>query len=120
MRRLLLAYLIVDFRTETSLVALEEENTLLQAGIIETSDVESKDTLYRLMSTITCSIAMAICLSASSTENDLIPGSTSSSFCALISCSLMRRLLLAYLIVDFRTETSLVELWFWTVSRWDI
>jgi hypothetical protein len=41
---------------------LEEEDTLLQAGIIETSDVESKDTLYRLMSTITCSIAMAICL----------------------------------------------------------
>jgi hypothetical protein len=44
---------------------LEEEDTLLQAGIIETS-------------------------------------------------------LLAYLIVDFRTGTSLVELWFWTVSRWDI
>ena len=41
---------------------LEEEDTLLQAGIIETSDVESKDTLYRLMSTIPCSIAMAICL----------------------------------------------------------
>jgi hypothetical protein len=38
---------------------LEEENTLLQAGIIETSDIESKDTLYRLMSTIPCSIAMA-------------------------------------------------------------
>jgi hypothetical protein len=38
----------------------------------------------------------------------------------LISCSLMRRSLLAYLIVDFRTGTSLVELWFWTVSRWDI
>jgi hypothetical protein len=33
------------------------------------------------------------------------------SFCALISCSLMRRSLLAYLIVDFRTGTSLVELW---------
>jgi hypothetical protein len=32
----------------------------------------------------------------------------------------MRRSLLAYLIVDFRTGTSLVELWFWTVSRWDI
>jgi hypothetical protein len=31
----------------------------------------------------------------------------------------MRRSLLAYLIVDFRTGTSLVELWFWTVSRWD-
>ena len=41
---------------------LEEEDTLLQAGIIETSDVESKDTLYWLMSTITCCIAMAICL----------------------------------------------------------
>ena len=41
---------------------LAEEETLLQGGIIETSDVESKDTLYWLMSTITCSIAMVICL----------------------------------------------------------
>jgi hypothetical protein len=41
---------------------LEEDDTVLQAGIIEKSDVESKDTLYWLMSTITCCIAMAICL----------------------------------------------------------
>ena len=41
---------------------LAEEETLLQGGIIETSDVESKDTLFWLMSTITCCIAMVICL----------------------------------------------------------
>jgi hypothetical protein len=41
--------------------------------------------------------------SASSTENDLEQGSTSYSFCALISCSLVRRSLLIYLIVGFRT-----------------
>ena len=35
---------------------------LMQAGTIETSDVESKDTLFCLMSTITCCRAMAICL----------------------------------------------------------
>ena len=39
---------------------LEEEDTLLQAGTIERSDIESKDTLFWLMSTITCCIAMAI------------------------------------------------------------
>jgi hypothetical protein len=33
---------------------LEEEDTLLEAGTIETSEVESKDTLFWLMSTITC------------------------------------------------------------------
>jgi hypothetical protein len=33
---------------------LEEEDTLLQAGIIETSDIESKDTLYRLMLVLDC------------------------------------------------------------------
>jgi hypothetical protein len=37
---------------------LEEEDTLLEAGTIETSDVESKDTLFWLTSTITCCIAM--------------------------------------------------------------
>jgi hypothetical protein len=41
---------------------LEEEDTLLQAGTIEASDVESKDTFFWLMSMITCCIAMAICL----------------------------------------------------------
>ena len=41
---------------------LEEEDTLLEAGTIETGDVESKDTLFWLMSTITCCKAMAICL----------------------------------------------------------
>ena len=42
--------------------ALAEEETLLQGGIIETSDVELKDTFVFLMSTINCYIAMAICL----------------------------------------------------------
>jgi hypothetical protein len=41
---------------------LEEEETLLQNGSIETSDVELKDTFRWLMSTITCCIAMAMCL----------------------------------------------------------
>jgi hypothetical protein len=39
---------------------LEEEDTLLEAGTIETRDVESKDTLFWLMSTIICCKAMAI------------------------------------------------------------
>jgi hypothetical protein len=42
-------------------------------------------------------------------------GSTSSSFCALISCSLVRRSLLTYLIVGLRTGPSLIDLWSWTV-----
>ena len=41
---------------------LEEEEIVLQDGTIATSDVESKDTFFWLMSTITCCIAMAICL----------------------------------------------------------
>ena len=41
---------------------LEEEETLLEDGTIETSDVELKDTFVWLMSTITFYIAMAICL----------------------------------------------------------
>ena len=41
---------------------LAEEETLLQGGIIETSDVELKETFFLLMSTITFYIAMAICL----------------------------------------------------------
>jgi hypothetical protein len=41
---------------------LEEEKIVLKYGTIETSDVESKDTFFWLMSTITCCIAMAICL----------------------------------------------------------
>ena len=48
---------------------LEEEETLLQDGTIETSDVELKDTFFWLMSTITCCIAMAICLVISYTRN---------------------------------------------------
>ena len=40
--------------------ASEEEDTLLQAGTIERSDIELKDTLFWLMSTITCCISMAI------------------------------------------------------------
>jgi hypothetical protein len=42
--------------------SLEEEETLLQDGTIETSDVELKDTFFWLMSTITWCIVMAICL----------------------------------------------------------
>jgi hypothetical protein len=57
----------------------------------------------------------SLTFSASSTENDLIHGSTSSSFYALISCSLRGRSLLTYLIVGFRTGPSLVDLWYWTV-----
>ena len=41
---------------------LEEEETLLEDGTIETSDVELKDTFLWLISTITCCIAMAIYL----------------------------------------------------------
>ena len=48
---------------------LEEEDTLLQAFTINTRDVESKDTLFFLMSTITCGIAMAIFLVISYTRN---------------------------------------------------
>jgi hypothetical protein len=38
------------------------DETLLQDGTIQTSDVELKDTFFRLMSRITCCISMAICL----------------------------------------------------------
>ena len=41
---------------------LAEEDTLLQSGIIEISNVELKDTCVFLMSTINFYIAMAICL----------------------------------------------------------
>ena len=41
---------------------MEEEETVLEDGTIETSDVELKDTFVWLMSTITFYIAMAICL----------------------------------------------------------
>ena len=41
---------------------LAEEETLLQSGIIEISNVELKDTFVFLMSTINFYIAMAICL----------------------------------------------------------
>ena len=44
---------------------LEEGDTLLRDGTIETSDVESKDTFFWLMSKITCCLAMAICLAIS-------------------------------------------------------
>ena len=43
----------------------------------------------------------------------------SSSFCALTSCSLVRRFILTYLIVGLRTGPSLIDLWTLTVSRWD-
>ena len=38
------------------------DETLLQDGTIQTSDVELKDTFFWLMSRITCCISMAICL----------------------------------------------------------
>jgi hypothetical protein len=41
---------------------LEEEETLLQDGSIDTSDVESKDNFFLLMSKIICCIAMSICV----------------------------------------------------------
>jgi hypothetical protein len=41
---------------------LEEEDTLLEDGTIETSDVELKDRFIRLMSTITFYIDMGICI----------------------------------------------------------
>jgi hypothetical protein len=41
---------------------LEEEDTLLEDGTIETSDVELKDTFVWLMSTITFNINMGICI----------------------------------------------------------
>jgi hypothetical protein len=41
---------------------LEEEDTLLEDGTLETSDVEPKDTFFWLMSMITCCIAMVIYL----------------------------------------------------------
>ena len=41
---------------------LEEEETLLQDGSIDTSDVESKDNFVLLMSKIICCIAMSICV----------------------------------------------------------
>jgi hypothetical protein len=59
--------------------ALKEEETVLQDGTIDTSDV--------------------------------------SSFCAVISCSLVRRSLLTYLSGGLRTGPSLIDLYFWTVSR---
>ena len=42
--------------------ALKEEETLLQDGSIDTSDVESKDNFVLLMSKIICCIAMSICV----------------------------------------------------------
>ena len=41
---------------------LKEEVTVLEDGIIGTSDVELKDTFVWLMSTITFYIAMGICI----------------------------------------------------------
>jgi hypothetical protein len=41
----------------------------------------------------------------------------SSSFCALISRSLVKRPSLTYLIVYLRTGSSIIDLWTWSVSR---
>jgi hypothetical protein len=51
---------------------LEEEETLLEDGTIETSDVELKDTFVWLMSTITFHIAMAICLVILQTRTQIL------------------------------------------------
>ena len=51
---------------------LEEEETLLEDGTIETSDVEIKDTFVWLMSTITFYIAMAICLVILQTRTQIL------------------------------------------------
>jgi hypothetical protein len=61
-------------------------------------------------------VVIALPFSASSTENDLEQGSTSSSFCALIRCSLVRRSLLTYINVGLRTGPSLIDLW--SLSLW--
>jgi hypothetical protein len=51
---------------------LEEEETLLEDGTIEISDVELKDTFDCLMSTITFYIAMAICLVILQTRTQIL------------------------------------------------
>jgi hypothetical protein len=51
---------------------LEEEETLLEDGTIETSDVELKDTFAWLMSTITFYITMAICLVILQTRTQIL------------------------------------------------
>jgi hypothetical protein len=48
---------------------LEEEDTLLEDGTIETSDVELKETFVWLMSTITFYINMGICIVILLTRN---------------------------------------------------
>ena len=65
-------------------------------------------------------LSWTLTFSASSTENDLEHGSRGSSFCALISCSLLRRSLLTHLIVGLRTRPSLIHHLSLTVSRWDV
>jgi hypothetical protein len=65
-------------------------------------------------------LLFGIDLAGDKAMNDLEHGSTSSSFRALISCSLVRRSLLTYLIVGLRTRPSLIDLWSWIVSRWDV
>jgi hypothetical protein len=51
---------------------LEEEETLLEDGIIETSGIELKDTFVWLMSTIIFYIAMPICLVISKTRTQIL------------------------------------------------
>jgi hypothetical protein len=51
---------------------LEEEETLLEDGTIETSDVELKDTFVWLMSTITFYIAMSICVVILQTRTQIL------------------------------------------------
>ena len=51
---------------------LEEEDTLLEDGTIETSGVELKDKFVWMMSTITFYIAMAICLVILQTRTQIL------------------------------------------------
>ena len=51
---------------------LEEEETLLEDGTIETSDVELKNTFDWLMSTITFYTTMAICLVILQTRTQIL------------------------------------------------
>jgi hypothetical protein len=96
-------------------VSKAEEETLLQGGTIETSDVEFKDTFFFADVNDYCVHSDG---HMSGYLIDKEQGSVTSSFCALISRSLVRRSLPTYPIVCLRTEPSLIDLWSWSVSRW--
>ena len=102
-----------DFLTPKCLFIDESWATLKTAFLYS-----SCTTIWQITLHSSCTVALTF--SASSTENDLEQDSTSSFFCALINCSLVRRSLLTYINVGLRTGPSLIDLWSWTVSRWDI